>query len=67
MIGRFVSAVVPKFPNREKINEITQFFGKHPQGGHSRPVEQSLESAKSMLRWINNDGKEIIHFLENQT
>eukprot|EP01091_Cochliopodium_minus_P015153 TRINITY_DN5304_c0_g2_i1.p1 TRINITY_DN5304_c0_g2~~TRINITY_DN5304_c0_g2_i1.p1 ORF type:complete len:728 (+),score=197.13 TRINITY_DN5304_c0_g2_i1:186-2186(+) len=62
MLGRFVDAVVPKFAQRPKIDEMIKFFESHE--GYKRAVDQAIESALSLERWIKRDGQEIKSFFE---
>ena len=63
LLGRMVEGVISKFASSEKIEEISSFFASQNTDGVKRSVEQGIEAAQILQKWIARESDSVAGYL----
>ncbi|KAI5749139.1 hypothetical protein M8J76_004903 [Diaphorina citri] len=65
VFGRIIPSVCGKFTTQERLDEVKEFFTKHPEAGAGAAGrKQALETIQNNIKWVDKQGKPLAEWLK---
>ena len=66
MLGSMVQICTASFTTKEQLEEVQAFFKDKSTKGFERGLDQSLDTIRSKISWLERDGQDVVAFLQKE-